>query len=89
MGSLGRVNSFVSPGSFGHRPNSSNCRFDWDEAPRAGTIRRAAAPQAGTIRIEVWDGVVQDVSNVPPGWDYEVVDYDHLTSWGSADARAE
>jgi hypothetical protein len=44
----------------------SNCRFVWDEAPRAGTIRRAAAPQAGTIRIEVWDGVVQNVSNVPP-----------------------
>jgi hypothetical protein len=40
-----------------------------------------AAPQAGTIRIEVWDGAVQDVSNLPPGWDYEVVDYDHLTSW--------
>jgi hypothetical protein len=42
--------------------------------------------RAGTIQIEVWDGVVQDVSNVPPGWDYEVVDYDHLTSWrGSSD----
>jgi hypothetical protein len=33
-----------------------------------------------TIWIEVWDGAVQDVSNVPPGWDYEIVDYDHLTS---------
>jgi hypothetical protein len=44
------------------------------------------SPQAGTIRIEVWDGVVQNVSNVPPGWDYEIVDYDHLTSWrGSFD----
>jgi hypothetical protein len=41
----------------------------------------AAAPQAGTIQIEVWDGAVQKVSNVPPGWDFEVVDYDHLTSW--------
>jgi hypothetical protein len=49
---------------------SSNCRFVWAEAP-----------QAGTIRIEVWDGAVQNVSNAPPGWDYEVVDYDHLTSW--------
>jgi hypothetical protein len=36
---------------------------------------------ARTIRIEVWDGAVQDVSNGPPGWDYEVVDYDNLTSW--------
>ena len=50
---------------------SSNCRFVWEEE----------APQAGTIRIEVWDGAVQAVSNVPPGWDYEIVDYDHLTSW--------
>jgi hypothetical protein len=45
----------------------------------ASTIR--AQSPAGTIRIEVWDGAVQDVSNGPPGWDYEVVDYDHLTSW--------
>jgi hypothetical protein len=45
-----------------------------------------AQSQAGTIRIEVWDGAVQGVSNVPPGWDYEIVDYDLLTSWrGSFD----
>jgi hypothetical protein len=50
----------------------------------ARTIR--AQSPARTIRIEVWDGAVQDVSNGPPGWDYEVVDYDHLTSWrGSFD----
>jgi hypothetical protein len=41
----------------------------------------ATESQARTIRIEVWDGAVQDVSNLPPGWDYEIVDYDHLTSW--------
>jgi hypothetical protein len=45
-----------------------------------------AESQARTIRIEVWGGKVQNVSNVPPGWDYEIVDYDHLTSWrGSFD----
>ena len=53
---------------------SSNCRFVWAAANQAGTGRTAAANQAGTIRIEVWDGVVQKVSNVPHGWDYEVVD---------------
>jgi hypothetical protein len=57
---------------------SSNCRHVWAEAP-----------QAGTIRIEVWDGTVQGVSNVPPGWEYEILDYDHLTIRRSADDRAE
>jgi hypothetical protein len=36
--------------------------------------------EVGTIRIEVRGGVVQDVSNVPPGWDYEIVDHDSLES---------
>jgi hypothetical protein len=42
---------------------------------------RAIESQEGTIRIEVWDGVVQNVSNLPPGWDYEIVDFDHLMTW--------
>ena len=29
-----------------------------------------------TIVIEVRGGVVQDVENLPPGWNYEVVDHD-------------
>jgi hypothetical protein len=41
----------------------------------------ATDSQARTIRIEVWDGVVQNVSNLPPKWDYEIVDFDHLTTW--------
>ncbi len=31
-----------------------------------------------TIRIEIRGGVVQDVSNIPPGWNYEIVDHDDL-----------
>jgi hypothetical protein len=30
-----------------------------------------------TLTIEVRGGVVQDVSNVPPGWDYEIIDHDN------------
>jgi hypothetical protein len=33
---------------------------------------------ATTIRIEIRGGVVQDVSNIPPGWNYEIVDHDDL-----------
>lgn len=30
-----------------------------------------------TFTIEVRGGLVQDVSNVPPGWDYEIIDHDN------------
>jgi hypothetical protein len=33
-----------------------------------------------TIRIEIRGGVVEDVSNIPPGWNYEIVDHDDLES---------
>jgi hypothetical protein len=55
------------------------------DCPHPGAVES----QEGTIRIEVWDGAVQNVSNLPPGWDYEIVDYDHLTMWRSADDRAK
>jgi hypothetical protein len=38
------------------------------------------ASGTGTITIEVRGGVVQEVSNLPPGWNYELVDYDDLDS---------
>jgi hypothetical protein len=38
----------------------------------------ATESQDLTIRIDVWDGVLQSVSNLPPGCDYEIVDYDDL-----------
>jgi len=38
--------------------------------------------ETNTIRIVVRGGVVQDVAGVPPGWDYEIVDYDSLESEG-------
>jgi hypothetical protein len=39
-----------------------------------------------TITIEVRGDVVQDVSNVPPGWVYHIVDHDDAES---ADTRVE
>jgi len=46
------------------------------------------AAEAGTIRIEVAGGVVQDVSNVPPGWVYEIIDHDNLESKSETVASA-
>jgi hypothetical protein len=36
-----------------------------------------ADSEAFSIRIEVRGGVVQHVSNVLPGWNYEIIDYDN------------
>ena len=47
---------------------------------RPGHGSALPAAEARTIRIEVRGGVVQEVSNVPPGWDYEIVDHDDLES---------
>ena len=30
------------------------------------------------IKIEVYGGCVTEVTGLPDGWDYEIVDYDHL-----------
>jgi hypothetical protein len=41
-----------------------------------------AAPSADmrTVKIEVRGGVVVDVSNLPPGWSYHIVDHDDRES---------
>ena len=31
-----------------------------------------------TIKIEVYGGGVTEVTGLPDGWDYEIVDHDHL-----------
>ena len=33
-----------------------------------------------TIKIEVYGGCVTDVSGLPEGYDYEIVDHDHLAA---------
>ena len=30
------------------------------------------------IKIEVYGGCVTEVTGLPDGWDYEIVDHDHL-----------
>jgi hypothetical protein len=58
-------------------------RGDLAEAARAcsGAIAQATeeTPTCGdrTLTIEVRGGIVQEVSNVPPGWDYEIIDHDN------------
>jgi hypothetical protein len=50
-------------------------------ANQSGTNSGACDPlDARTLRIEIRGGVVQDVSNIPPGWNYEIVDHDDLDS---------
>lgn len=58
-------------------------RGDLAEAARAcrdavamATADALPPDEARTVRIEVRGGVVQEVSNVPPGWAYQIVDYD-------------
>ena len=31
-----------------------------------------------SIKIEVYGGCVTEVTGLPDGWDYEIVDHDHL-----------
>jgi len=33
-----------------------------------------------TIKIEVYGGCVTEVTGLPDGWDYEIVDHDHKES---------
>jgi hypothetical protein len=50
-----------------------------DQARAAIAEATGELPSSGdrTVTIEVRGGVVQEVSNVPPGWDYEIIDYDN------------
>lgn len=60
--------------------------WKWENLGHAFTLARAAIAQATadtpssgdrTLTIEVRGGVVQDVSNVPPDWHYEIIDHDN------------
>ena len=31
-----------------------------------------------TIKIEVYGGCVTEVTGLPEGWDYEIMDHDHI-----------
>lgn len=42
---------------------------------------------ARTIIIEVRGGLVQEVSNVPPGYDYDIIDYDDLEATCGSSSR--
>ena len=43
---------------------------------RGRAVKLGVKGPARTVRIEVHGGVVSEVENLPPGWDYEVVDGD-------------
>jgi hypothetical protein len=57
-------------------------RGDLAEAARACAAAvalatgNAAGPVKRTVTIVVQGGVVHEASNLPPGWDYEVIDHD-------------
>jgi ribosomal protein S27AE len=58
----------------------SHFRVDKGDAPEAiATVTDGSALETQPpIVIEVRGGVVQDVQNVPPGYEYEIKDYDNI-----------
>jgi hypothetical protein len=56
---------------------SKQTAIDNARAAIAQTNGETPSSRDRTLTIEVRGGVVQDVSNVPPGWDYEIIDHDN------------
>ena len=62
----------------------SHSTWEWIATQTGGSAEAVAnaalVAEVRTIRIEVRGGVVQEVSGVPPGWAYEIVDHDDRES---------
>ena len=43
-----------------------------------GRPRKPQGVDVKTIKIEVYGGCVTEVSGLPEGYDYEIIDYDHF-----------
>ena len=41
-------------------------------------------PADKTIKIEVYGGCVTEVTGLPEGWEYEIIDHDHLEDLGAS-----
>ena len=41
-------------------------------------VQRQNIMKRNSIKIEVYGGCVTEVTGLPEGWDYEIVDHDHL-----------
>lgn len=73
-----------------HHRRQKGCSVEWEdrlEATRdviAKATGSSPAAQRKPIVIEVRGGIVQEVLNVPPGYEYEVVDYDNIETDGGA-----
>jgi hypothetical protein len=52
-------------------------RAAYQAGARSSAGSASPASKCGTIQIEVRGGSVQDVSNVPPGWDHQIIDHDN------------
>ncbi len=46
-------------------------------------------PANKTIKIEVFGGCVTEVTNLPEGYDYEIVDHDHIAEQDQEKANHE
>jgi len=44
-------------------------------------------PANKTIKIEVYGGCVTEVTGLPEGYDYEIVDHDHLEAEQDASSK--
>ena len=49
--------------------------------------RRIDMPANKTIKIEVYGGCVTEVTGLPEGYDYEIVDHDHLEAEQDASSK--
>jgi hypothetical protein len=73
---------------WGHRQDEIDSLLIQVRAAIAEATGTDASKRRNSIVIEVRGGVVQDVRNVPPGFRYEVRDYDDLEAAESDSARS-
>jgi hypothetical protein len=79
-----------SPSSIKYKPADYEV-LDWDEIEFGDEADRKRIedmatrnPDPGTIRIVASGGVVDEVQNLPPGWDWEILDHDEQHEVGEA-----
>ena len=55
--------------------------------PKKKQIKELMPVQSKTIKIELYGGCVTEVTGLPEGYDYEIVDHDHLEAEQDASSK--
>jgi len=69
----------------GHEPQASSAKRQATSAklrpalmmPQLKSKKKLESMKDKTIKIEVYGGCVTEVTGLPEGYDYEIIDYDH------------